>query len=85
MTNLVTKWRADQEDAAERERLRQAYERGPALRNDPRLLERVRCRVLKRFGIGGGEVGEPGEIITLARHDALSMAALGRVVPVERA
>jgi hypothetical protein len=50
------------------------------VRNDPKLLERVRCRVLTPFYVGGGKLAEEGETIALARHDAESMAALKRVL-----
>lgn len=49
-----------------------------APRVDPRLLEPVRCRVLRAFCVGGARV-EPGEIVELTRFDAQSMRALGRV------
>ena len=55
-----------------------AGERTPAPRNDPKLFERVRCRVLKPFSVGGRRV-EPDEVVDLQRHDALSMTALHRV------
>jgi hypothetical protein len=64
---------------AELERQHLADLSRPFAGNPPELMQPVRCRVLKRFGIGGGEVGEVGEEITLARHDALSMQALKRV------
>jgi len=35
-------------------------------------------KVLKAFFVAGRRV-EPGEVVTLQRHDAESMAALGRV------
>jgi hypothetical protein len=61
------------------ERQRLADLQRPFPGNPPELLAPTRCRVLKRFGIGGGRVGEPGQEITLARHDAESMEALKRV------
>jgi hypothetical protein len=79
MTNLVTLFRAEQREAYEREQLRLAYLRGPAPRNDPFLLELVRVRVLKRFGLGADRIAQLGEIVELPRHDAQSLAAIGRV------
>ena len=52
--------------------------RNRAVINDPKLLKRVRCRVLTPFYVGG-KVVEEGATIELARHDAESMAALKRV------
>ena len=49
-----------------------------ALRQDPKLFEPVKVRVLKSFWVGGKAV-QPGEIIMLAKHDAESMRALRRV------
>ena len=49
-----------------------------ARNNAPRLLERVKVRVLESFYVGG-KVVEPGERIELSRADAESMAALRRV------
>jgi len=78
MTSLAMKWRYEQEEAWEREQLRLAYMRGPVPKNDPRLLERVRCRVLIPFYVSG-KVVEEGQTVELQRHDAESMAALKRV------
>jgi hypothetical protein len=77
--NLVTMWREEQFEARERERLHQAYLRGPMPRNPPELMAPVKVRVLKAFGIGGGKVAEPGTEIELPKFDAVSMAALRRV------
>ena len=51
----------------------------PAPKNDPRLLELVRCRALKTFYVGGGKLAAPGDVVQITRHDALSMQALGKV------
>ena len=50
----------------------------PAPSNDPRLLKRVRCRVLEPFYVRG-EVVQPGQRIELEQADAESMRAIGRV------
>jgi hypothetical protein len=59
-------------------RERRAELHKPFAGNPPDLLAPVRCRVLKAFYAGGRAV-QPGEEITLAKHDAGSMAALHRV------
>ncbi len=64
-------------DQIEYER-RSAILRAPTPQNDPRLLERVRCRVLEPFYVRGKAV-DRGERIELPRADAESMAALKRV------
>lgn len=48
------------------------------VKNDPALFEPVTVTVLRQFRAGGRTV-QPGEVITLARHDALSLRAIGRV------
>jgi hypothetical protein len=50
-----------------------------APRNDPKLFELVRVRILRRFQLAGGAVAEVGTEIELPRFDAVSMAALKRV------
>jgi len=60
------------------ERERTAQLNAPPPRNDPRLMERVSCKVLTPFYVAG-RVVEKGETVELVRHDAESMAALGRV------
>jgi hypothetical protein len=47
-------------------------------RNDPQLLEPVRCRVLRTF-YAGGRVVERDAVIELPRHDAVSLQAIGKV------
>ena len=74
--NLVTKWRAEEHEAFEREQLRQAYLRGSMPKNAPELLRPTRCRVLKAFSVAGRRI-EVGEVVELARHDAESLAAIG--------
>lgn len=79
MTNLVTAWRAEQQQAYEREQLYAAYVRGPLPKNPPELLTPTRCRVLRAFFIAADKVAEVGAIVTLQRHDATSLAAIGKV------
>jgi len=50
----------------------------PPPRNDPKLFERIKVRIIKSFFVAG-KVVEVGQRIELARHDALSMQAIGRV------
>ena len=64
----------------ERERL--GALNAPPVRNDPKLMALVTCRVLKAFGAFGRRV-EAGEEIRLPLHDAASMRALGRVEIIE--
>lgn len=79
MTDLKSRIRSfsimRQADEAERERV--AVLNGPPPKNDPALLTPVRVRVVRPFCILG-ERKDVGEIVTLQRHDALSMAAIGR-------
>jgi hypothetical protein len=75
MTNLVTRWRQEQQDAYEREQLRAAYLRGPMPKNPPELIAPTKVRVLKPFHVGG-EPAKVGQIVVLPRADAESMAAL---------
>lgn len=48
-------------------------------KNDPRLLEPVRLQVLTPFCVGGKRQ-EVGTIVSLPRHDAAGLIALGRAV-----
>jgi len=61
---------------AERQRL-EILRKAPAP-NPPELLAATKCRVLKPF-CGAGKRVEPGKIIELPKHDAQSLAAIGRV------
>ncbi|MBI5315040.1 MAG: hypothetical protein HZB34_03630 [Nitrospirae bacterium] len=62
----------------ERERNRRAELSRPPSPNDARLLRPTLVRVLKGFCVQGKLV-ELGATITLQRHDAESLAALGKV------
>jgi hypothetical protein len=59
------------------ERDRAAFLNSAPPRNDPALLAPTRVRVLKPFRLKGEPVAV-GQIVTLERHDALSLQALGR-------
>jgi hypothetical protein len=50
----------------------------PNPKNDPALLRPTRCRVLRPFWLHGRAV-EPGAVVELQRHDALSLQAIHRV------
>ena len=66
-------------DGIETERQRVAYlERKPLPSNEARLFELVSVKVLKPFGLGHGNRAQPGQVVELARHDALSMEALNK-------
>lgn len=60
----------------ERERL--AFLKSPLPKNDPELFTPTRCRVLKAFCIGGKPV-TVGEVIVLAKCDALSLQAISKI------
>jgi len=62
---------------AERRRIQELSK--PPAPNPPHLLKPTDCRVLKPFGLAGGKVARVGEVVTLPKHDADSMRALGRV------
>lgn len=80
MTSLATKWRYEQEEAWEREQLRQAAERGPLPKNDPALLKGVRIRCVQSFYVGGRAL-EIGEVVTVEFHVARDAIALKRAEP----
>jgi len=63
----------------EMERERQAVLSKPPAPNPPELLAPVKVRVLKPFGLGADRIAQLGEIVELPRHDAQSLAAIGRV------
>lgn len=50
----------------------------PTPRNDPKLLELVRCRVLRAFCVAGKRV-EVDQVVELPQHDARSLAAIGKL------
>jgi hypothetical protein len=60
------------------QRQRQAILQKPFAGNAPALMAPVKCKALRPFYIGGKAV-EVGTIVTLARHDAQSLAAIGKV------
>jgi hypothetical protein len=60
------------------ERQRLAILNSPPVKNPPELMRQMRVRVLKPFCVLGARV-EPGAIVDLARHDVLSLMALGKV------
>jgi hypothetical protein len=62
----------------DRERARRQELARPPLHNDARLFTPTRCRVLKTFCVQG-QLVPVGTTVTLARHDAESLAALGKV------
>lgn len=66
------------QDAIDRERERVAFLNQPPPANPAHLLTPTRCRVKKSFYVRGTCI-LPSSIITLDRHDAISLAASGRV------
>ncbi|MGE5534963.1 MAG: hypothetical protein ACM3W7_05555 [Acidobacteriota bacterium] len=73
----LTSWEMKRASEAA-ERARMAILR-KTITNDPALLAPVRVRVLRPFYVGGKPM-KIGDHITLARHDATSLAALKRVL-----
>lgn len=71
--------RANAQIERDREAERDAALRKPFPGNPPELMKPTKCKVLKPFGLAGGKVAEVDQVVELARHDALSMAAIGRV------
>jgi hypothetical protein len=61
----------------EEERARRAFLNKLPAANPPELLELVPVRVLRAFCVGGQRM-EPGATVKLARHDAVSLAAIGK-------
>jgi len=53
-------------------------ERAPTPRNDPALFEKITVKVLRPFCVAGQRL-EPGAFVELARFDAESLRALGKV------
>lgn len=82
MNSFTTRYRTHQAQRAidDAERQRTAFLNSPLPRilNDPALLVLTPCKVLKSFCIAGRPL-VIGEHIELARHDAQSLAALGKV------
>lgn len=76
MTNLITRWRTEQQEAFEREQLRQAYLRGRLPKNPPELLAATNVLVKKAFYMGGGKLAEVGQVVTVEKNVADSMIAL---------
>jgi hypothetical protein len=60
------------------ERGRRAELMRPPSPNDQRLFTPTKCRVLRMFCVAGKPV-ELGSTVTLAQHDAASLAASGKV------
>jgi hypothetical protein len=60
------------------ERERQAVLAAPAPRNPPELLAPIRCEVRRPFYLNGTAT-QVGAVVTLQRHDALSLEALHKV------
>ena len=60
------------------EAARLAELRKPFGGNPATLMAKVRCRVLKPFCVAGQRV-EPDQVVELARHDAESLCAAGKV------
>ncbi len=83
MTNFATRPYLDdaQRTLDDEQRERTAYLNKPFSGNPPELTAPTRCRVLRPFYVGGERV-EVGTIVTLARHDAISLGAIGKVVLV---
>lgn len=60
------------------ERERRAVLAKPFAGNDPALTTPTRCKVLKPFFVAGQRAAV-GETVVLAKHDADSLAAIGKV------
>lgn len=66
-------------DGLEAERQRTAFlDQSRLPTNSAHLLEKVRVKVLKPFGLGGGKRAEPGEVVQVERHLAVSMQAINK-------
>lgn len=63
----------------EYERNRTAHLNGPLPKNDPRLFEKVRVKVIRPFYNEGVLQTPESGVILLARHDAESLQAIGKV------
>jgi hypothetical protein len=61
---------------------RAAGDFAPTPKNDPRLLKPVKVRVLRPFCVRGARV-EPDQVLELPRHDATSLAAIGKLQILE--
>lgn len=61
------------------ERGRLAYLNQPPPPNPPALLKPTRVRVIRAFFIRADLIAQPGEVIDLPRHDALSLRATKKV------
>ena len=71
-------WRVAR-DGLEAERQRLAFLNSSRLPQNPaHLLEPVRVRVLRPFGLGFGKRAEPGKVIQVERHLAVSMQAINK-------
>jgi hypothetical protein len=64
-------------EQTERERV-QYLNSAPVPKNAPALMVPTRCEVLRAFCVRGERM-EPGAEVTLERHTALSLAAIGKV------
>ena len=67
----------------DRARLAELNKPLPPNMNPPHLTKPTRLKLLKRYAVGGGKVGEPGEVVTLPGHDARDALARGHAVLVE--
>jgi hypothetical protein len=47
--------------------------------NPPELLVPTRCKVLRAFYLAGGKPAAIGDVVTLQKHDAESLAAIGKL------
>jgi hypothetical protein len=68
----------EQLDAAHRAELSRPYPGNP-----PELLKQTVVRVLRRFQLAGGQIAEPGSIVTVDADTAKSMLALGKAEIVD--
>jgi hypothetical protein len=62
----------------ERERVAELQRPIPRDINPPELLAKVKVRVLKPFGLGGGKVAEVGAVVSIDAFTARSLAAIGK-------
>jgi hypothetical protein len=58
-------------------------ERAPDPVNDPKLFTPTRVKVVRAFFLRADKIAEPGEVVVLPKHDALSLRGAGKCVLVD--
>jgi len=74
----MRQWQQTQ-NANESERQRIAYLKGPLPKTDPRLLEKIKVRIIKPFYISGVLQTPEMGIILIGRFDAVDLSARGKI------